>query len=181
MLTGKEYIQSWRKQGMAVYKTKYFGDFEAADNEETVEIETFIQEDGEDKEVVIVISHFKDYKGRMHEFIELLDNYFNLHETIKAYIGEKYEENEDFIDFLFKYAGQLAKQKYLKNGSKTITFDLDTMIKHFDLPSVSLQEYSNGKITARLSYYGPDNTDISLLFDIDRDHKIYGIQYHGQY
>jgi hypothetical protein len=166
---------------MAVYKTKYFGDFEADDDEETVEIETFIKEGREDKEVVIVISHFADYKDRIHEFIELLDNYFDLHETVKAYIGEKYEQNEDFIDFLFKYAGQLAKKEYLKNGSKTISFDLETLIKGLDPPSVSLQEYSNGKIAARLSYYGPDCSDISLIFDIDRDCKIYSINYYGQF
>jgi hypothetical protein len=166
---------------MALYKTKYFGDFEAADDEETVEIETFIQEGGEDKEVVIVISHFADYKDRIDEFIELLDNYFDLHEMVKTYIIEKHEENEDFIDFLFKYAGQLAKQEYLKNGTKTISFDLDTLIKRLDPPSVSLQEYSNGKITARLSYYGPDCPDLSLIFDIDKDLKIYSIDYYGEY
>jgi hypothetical protein len=166
---------------VALYKTKYFGDFEADDDEETVEIETFIQEGGEDKEVAIVISHFSDYKDRIHEVIELLDNYFDLHETVKAYIGEKYEGNEDFIDFLFKYAGQWAKQKYLKNGNKTISFDLDDLIKGLDPPSVSLQEYRNGKIEAQLSYYGPDCSDFSLIFDIDRDRKIYGIQYYGQF
>jgi hypothetical protein len=83
------------------------------------------------------------------------------------------------IDFLFKYAGQLAKHGYLKNGSKTISLDLDAMIKGLDPPCVSLQEYSNGKITARLSYYGPDCSGFSLTFDIDRDCKIYSINYYG--
>jgi hypothetical protein len=170
-----------RKQDMAVYKTKYFGDFEADDDEETVEIETFIREGGEDKEVVVVISHFADYKDRIYEFIELLDNYFDLHKAVKTYIGEKYDKNDDFVDFLFKYAGQLAKHVYLKTGSKTISFDLNRLIKELDPPSVSLQEYSNGKIVARLSYYGPDCTDFSLIFDIDKDCKIYGINYYGQY
>jgi hypothetical protein len=166
---------------MALYKTKYFGDFEAADDDETVEVETFIEVNGEDKEVVIVIHNFSDYKDRIHEFIELLDSYFELHETIKGYIAENYEDNEDFIDFLFKYAGQLAKLEYIKTGSKTISIDLDALIKRLDPPSVSLQEYSNGKITASLSYYGPACTDLSLIFDIDRDCKIYGIQYYGEY
>jgi hypothetical protein len=97
---------------MAIYKTKYFGDFEAEDEDETIEIETVVQEDGEDKEVAIVISNFADYKDRIHEIIELLDKYYELHEAVKAYIGEKYEENEDFTDFIFKYAGQWAKREY---------------------------------------------------------------------
>jgi hypothetical protein len=166
---------------MALYKTKYFGDFEAADDDETVEVETFIKVNGEEKEVVIVINNFSDYKDRIHEFIELLDSYFELHETIKGYIAENYEDNEDFIDFLFKYAGQLAKLEYIKTGSKTISIDLETMIKGLDPPSVSLQKYTNGNIAARLSYYGPDCPDISLIFDIDKDHNIYSIKYYGEY
>jgi hypothetical protein len=166
---------------MAIYKTKYFGDIEAEDDAETVELETFIQEDGEDKEVVIIISHFTDYKDRIHEIIELLDKYHELHEVIKAYIGEKYEENEDFTDFLFKYAGQWAKREYKKNGNKSISFDLDALIKRLDPPSVSFQEYRGGKITARLSYYGPDCSDFSLVIDIDKDRKIYTVKYYDQY
>jgi hypothetical protein len=165
---------------MAIYKTKYFGDFEADDEDETVEIETVIQEDGEDKEVSIIISHFADYKGRIHEIIELLDKYYELHEAAKAYIGEKYEESEDLTDFIFQYAGQWAKNEYKKNGNKFISFDLDTLIKRLDLPSVSFQEYRNGKIAAQLSYYGLDCTDFSLNIDIDKDRKIYAVKYYDR-
>jgi hypothetical protein len=166
---------------VALYKTKYFGDFKADDDDETVEIETFIQEGGEDKEVAIVISNFSDYKDRVHEFIELLDNYFGLHEAVKTYIGEQYEENEDFISFIFKYAGQWAKKEYKKNGNKSISFDLDSLIKRLDPPSVSFQEYKSGKIAARLAYYGPDCSDFALIIDLDRDCTICHVQYYDRF
>jgi hypothetical protein len=165
---------------MAVYHTRYFGDFEA-DDDETVEIETTLEEDGETIEVAIVISHFEDYKGRVHEIIELLDKYYELHEAAKAYIGERYEGNEDFIDFIFKYAGQWAKRVYKRNGNKSISFDLDDLIKRLDPPSVSFQEYRSGKIAARLAYYGPDCSDFSLNIDMDKDRKIYAVQYYDGY
>jgi hypothetical protein len=46
---------------VAIYKTKYFGDFEAEDDQDLIEIETTVQEGGEDKEVSIIIHYSGAY------------------------------------------------------------------------------------------------------------------------
>lgn len=165
---------------MATYKTKYFGDFEADDDQRLIEIETSIREEGEDKEVSIIIHYSGTYKERMGEIIGLLDRYFELHEAAKRYIAENYEENENMVDFLFRYAGQLGKIEYLKKGSKIFTVDIDKMIEILDPPTVGFQEYRDGKMAAQLSYYGPDNTSISLIITMDDELKVYSVDYYDQ-
>jgi hypothetical protein len=165
---------------MAVYKTKYFGDFEADNDQDLIEIETSVKDEGKETDVSIIIHYSGSYKKRMGEIIELLDNYFELHKAAKQYIMENYEKNDNIVDFLFKYAGQLGKIEYLKNGSKTFTVDIEKMIEKLEPPTVGFQEYRNGKIAAQLSYFGPENTDISLLITIDKELKIYSVDYYDQ-
>jgi hypothetical protein len=166
---------------MALYHTRYFGDFEADDDNDLIEIETSVQEGGEDTEVSIIIHYSENYKDRMEEIIQLLDKYFELHEAAKRYIREKYENNEDMIDFLFKYAGQLGKKEYVKKGNKNFSMELDRIIEKLEPPSVGFQSYRNGKIAASLSYYGPDCSDFSLVIDMDKDGKIYHVNYFARF
>jgi hypothetical protein len=166
---------------MAIYRTKYFGDFETGDEQDLIEIETSVQDGGEDKEVSIIIHYSENYKRRMGEIIQLLDKYFELHEAAKRYIANNYTENENMVDFLFRYAGQLGKIAYLKNGSKTFTIDIEKMIEKLEPPTVGFQEYRNGKIAAQLSYYGPENTDVSLIINMDDEYKVYSVDYYGEY
>jgi hypothetical protein len=175
------YITLRRRLEMAIYKTKYFGDFEVEDDNDLIEIETTVKDGREDKEVSIVIHYSDTYKARMGEIIQLLDRYFELHEAAKRYIGKNYEKNDDMVDFLFKYAGQLGKKEYMRNGNKTFTVDIDTMIEKLDPPTVGFQEYRNGEMAAQLQYFGPVNTDASLIITIDKDCKVYSVDYYGEY
>jgi hypothetical protein len=84
------------------------------------------------------------------------------------------------VDFLFKYAGQLGKKEYQKNGSKTFTIDMDRMTEKLEPPTVGFQEYRNGKIAAQLSYFGPEDTDLSLIITIDKELEVYCVDYYGQ-
>jgi hypothetical protein len=147
ILYGKEGLN------MAIYKTKYFGDFEANDDDEQVTIETLVQESGEDVEVSIVINYFYDYKDRIDEIIEMLDKYFEMHEAAKVYIEKNYPENDQIIDFLFKYAGEFLKREYHKKGGKTFSLDLENMIRRLDPPSVSFQKYQSGELLTEITYY----------------------------
>jgi hypothetical protein len=165
---------------VAIYKTKYFGDFEAEDDQDLIEIETTVPEGGEDKEVSIIIHYSGAYKERIGEIIGLLDRYFELHEAAKRYIAENYEKNEHIVDYLFRYAGQLVKLEYLNSGSKTFTVDIEKVIEKLEPPTVGFQEYRNGKMAAQLSYYGPENTDISLIITMDDELKVYGVDYYDQ-
>jgi hypothetical protein len=163
---------------MATYKTKYFGDFEANDDDEQVTIETSVQESGEDVEVSIVINYFYDYKDRIDEIIEMLDKYFEMHEAAKVYIEKNYPENDEIIDFLFKYAGEILKKEYHRKGGKTFSLDLENMIRHLDPPSVSFQKYQSGKLLAEITYYCPDVDNAAITISIDKDCKIYHVEYH---
>jgi hypothetical protein len=165
---------------MAVYKTKYFGDFEADDDQDLIEIETSVQEDGEDKEVSIIIHYSGAYKERMGEIIGLLDNYFELHGAAKRYIGDNYEKNKDMVDFLFALAGELGKKEFIKSGNKTFSVNIEKIIEKLDPPTVGFQEYRNGEIAAQLSYFGPEDTEISLLITMDKELKVYGVDYYDQ-
>jgi hypothetical protein len=161
---------------MPVYKTKYFGNLEVDDD--LIEIETSVREEGKDTDLSIVIHYTGIYKERMEEIIQLLDKYYELHKAAKRYIGENYEKNDDMVDFLFKYAGQLGKQEYIRNGKKTFTVDIERMIEKLEPPSVGFQAYRSGEIAAQLSYYGPDNTDISLIVTINKDGEVYQVDYY---
>jgi hypothetical protein len=166
---------------VAIYKTKYFGGFEAEDDQDLIEIETTVQEGGEDKEVSIIIHYSGAYKERIGEIIELLDSYFELHEAAKRYIAENYEEDENIVDFLFRYAGQLGKKEYQKNGIKTFTIDIDRMIEKLEPPTVGFNEYRNGKMVAKLSYFGPENVDLSIIINMDKELKVYSVDYYGEH
>jgi hypothetical protein len=117
----------------------------------------------------------------MGEIIQLLDNYFELHEAAKRYIGENYAKNDDMVDFLFKYAGQLGKKEYIRSGIKTFTIDIDRMIERLEPPTVGFQECRNGEMAAQLHYYGPVNTDASLIITMNKDFKVYSVDYYGEY
>jgi hypothetical protein len=167
-----------RRPNMALYHTRYFGDFEADDDNDLIEMETSVRDGGEDTEISIIIHYSENYKDRMDEIVQLLDKYFELHEAVKRYIGENYEHNEDMIGFLFKYAGQLGKKEYVKNGNKRFSVEIDKMIEKLEPPSIGFQVYKNGTIAASLSYYGPD---FSLIVDIDKDGKVYHVEYFDQF
>jgi hypothetical protein len=166
---------------MNTYKTTYFGDIEAEDDQELIEIETSVRDEGKDTDISIIIQYSGSCKERMSEIIDLLDNYFVLHKAAKRYIRENYENNDDMIDFLFRYAGQLGKLEYLGSGSKTFTLDIDRMIEKLEPPTLGFHERRNGKMAAQLSYYGPENVDLSLIITIDNELKIYGVEYYGEY
>jgi hypothetical protein len=164
---------------MARYTTKYFGDFEANDDDQEVEIETYVEQDGEQKDVSILINYFYDYKDRIDEIIQLLDKYFEMHEAAKIYIEENYPGNDEIIQFLFIYAAQTGKREYENSGNKVFSIDLDNMIKRLDPPSVSFQEYRSGKIMAQITYYCPDFESCSITITIDENYKIYYIEGHN--
>jgi hypothetical protein len=54
------------------------------------------------------------------------------------------------------------------------------MIEKLEPPTVGFQEYRNGEMAAELSYYGPENTDISLIITMDKGYKVYSVEYHDQ-
>jgi hypothetical protein len=55
------------------------------------------------------------------------------------------------------------------------------MIEKLDPPTVGFQEYRNGEIAAQLHYFGPLNTDVSLIITLDEDCKVYSVDYYGEY
>jgi hypothetical protein len=69
----------------------------------------------------------------------------------------------------------------MRSGKKTFTVDIDTMIEKLDPPTVGFQEYRNGEMAAQLHYYGPVNTDASLIITMDKDFKVYSVDYYGEY
>jgi hypothetical protein len=141
-----------------------------------VEIETCVDQDGEQKEVSIVINYFYDYKDRIYEIIHLLDNHFEMHEAAKIYITENYPGNDEIIEFLFIYAAQTGKREYKKSGNKIFSIYLDNMIKRLDPPSVSFQKYRSGKIMAQ---YCPDVESCSITITVDENCKIYYMEGHN--
>jgi hypothetical protein len=161
---------------MAIFKTRYFGDIEVDDKEDTVEIETTIREGGEEKEVSIVIDGYVQVKDRMAAIVQVLDQYLELHEAVKAYIDTHHREDEGMLDFLFIYAAQAGKKEYKKNGNKVMIIDLDKVIRHLDLPAVLLQEYKGGRIMAQLTYGCADITDCLLVVTIDKDGTVYSVK-----
>jgi hypothetical protein len=70
--------------------------------------------------------------------------------------------------------------EYLNSGSKTFTVDIEKVIEKLEPPTVGFQECRNGKMAAQLSYYGPENTDISLIITLDDELKVYGVDYYEQ-
>jgi hypothetical protein len=163
---------------MATYKTKYFGDFEADDINNQGLIETYIKNNGGDVPVSIMINDFSDNIYRIDEIIAMLDSYFEMHEAAKTYIGKNYHENDDIVKFLFRYAGEFLRKEYKKTGGKTFSLDLENMIAYLDPPSVSFQKYRSGKLLAEMTYYCPDVENASITITIDKDCKIYHLEYH---
>jgi hypothetical protein len=164
---------------MATYKTKYFGEFEADDINDEGLIETSVKNNGEDVPVSIIINNFSDNVDRIDEIIAMLDNYFEMHEAAKTYIGKNYHENDYIVKFLFRYAGEFLRKEYEKTGGKTFSLDLENMIAHLDPPSVSFQKYQSGKLLAEMTYYCPDVENAVITITIDRDCKIYHAEYHN--
>jgi hypothetical protein len=160
---------------MARYKTKYFGDFEADDDKDVVEIETSVREGGEDKDVSIIV-HYFDYKDQIDDIVAAIDNYFEMHGAAKAYIEKNYTKDTMIADFLFNYAGQVLRQEYERKGGRVFSIDLDTMIRHLDPPSVSFQKSQSGKILAHITYYCPDVDNASLTVVIDKECRIYTVE-----
>jgi hypothetical protein len=69
----------------------------------------------------------------------------------------------------------------MRSGKKTFTVDIDTMIEKLDPPTVGFQEYRNGEMAVQLQYFGPVNTDASLIITMDKDCKVYSVDYYGEY
>jgi hypothetical protein len=52
------------------------------------------------------------------------------------------------------------------------------MIAYLDPPSVSFQKYQIGKLLVEMTYYCPDVENAVITITIDRDCKIYHVEYH---
>jgi 6-pyruvoyl-tetrahydropterin synthase len=172
-----DYIRLRSIQDMAVYKTRFFGDFEVDDINNEALIETIVENNGEDVDVSIMISNFNEIGDQIDEIIALLDQYYEIHEAAKEYIEKQCPENEGIAKFLFKYAGEALKKEYQKRGGKIFSLDLEDMIRHLDPPSIMFGKYRSGKILMEMIYNCPDSENGQLIISIDIKREIYHAEY----
>jgi hypothetical protein len=89
---------------------------------------------------------------RIGEIIAMPDNYFEMREAAKTYIGENYYDNNDIVKFPFGYAEEFLRKEYEKNGGKIFFLDLENMIAYLVPISVFFQKYRSGKLLVEMTY-----------------------------
>ena len=163
---------------MFVYKTKYFGEFAANEDDKQIVIETKTNITGIEQEISIImdienIIDVKDY------CIKILDDYKKIYEKGKMALETENKEKGSLVTYLQKIHKRYGEEMFSKlSGMKWITKrNITEIINKMDAPDIRI-EIKGGKVKVNLVYEISKEVEEMIGVRMDKRYGVEGITYY---